>query len=156
MPFLLSDAADSTNPRATALAAHLDCSIHDLTTVSPSDDWETANRFDGPESKEYLVLTDIEADERAEAQALEILWAFSAKYLFPFLTANQIQAVQNLQEKLCEAAGPIIVLMLGDRLTEVLRDAIAKDGRGHFLASYDNEEHESRVGEVTFFIYRLN
>jgi hypothetical protein len=105
--------------------------------------------------REYYVLTDKEAKKMAEDDARDSLWAFTASYICNYIgitDTRQIDAIEKMQEKLCEDAGPIIERLLGADLEHFIRNAVAEDGRGHFIASYDGEENEQ--GE--FFIYRVN
>jgi len=109
-------------------------------------------------SREYLVLTDEEADKRATTDAGESLWAFSASFWgrYTSLPQSTIAAVAKIQGTLCEDFGPVLAAILGNRLDEMLADAVAEDGRGHFLASYDGEENEVGTGDNTLYIYRVN
>jgi hypothetical protein len=55
-----------------------------------------------------------------------------------------------MQSKLCEDAAPLIEALIDD-MDAFIRDAISADGRGHFLAGYDHEEHE----ENGWSLYRV-
>lgn len=124
-------------------------------TLSNYDDTELEC---GRES--YRVLTDEEADEAAMAAATDSLWAFNVSFLSRYVPAlrdtRAAKAWTKVQGELCEDSGPLVEALLGDRLDEAMRDAVSEDGRGHFLASYDGEEHESKVDGVWFYIYRTN
>ena len=111
--------------------------------------------------EEYLVLTDAEAEVEVKKRILDDIWAFRAAWLirhikgYNKLSQGQekalVEAIEMLQEKLCEAANPILAAMINN-IDNFIADAIDTDGRGHFLASYDGEE--VKAGE--FFIYRIN
>ena len=100
--------------------------------------------------EEYLVLTDDEADEAAREQVLDSIWVFRPGFLENYmpLDAETIGIIQ--QAKYDDANEPLKRLI--ETLEIFVDDAIAADGRGHFLASYDFEEIEA--GE--FYIYRVN
>lgn len=104
---------------------------------------------------EYLVLTDSEADQRCAECIKDSLWAFNASFLSAHmknrLDKSGIDALQEMQSKLCESANPIVLNMIDD-LDYLIEDAINADGRGYFLADYDFEEIE----QGDFYIYRTN
>lgn len=64
-------------------------------------------------------------------------------------------AIRAAQERLYEGANAIIHALIDD-LNDFVDDAIAADGRGHFISSYDGEEHEVTVDGETYYVYRLS
>lgn len=136
--------------RKRALAKHLEVEPKTIDI----DKYDTFTSTDAP--GEYMVLTDSEADEIAKERARETLWAFRAEFLFPDLDSRALEAVKKMQGELCEDAQEIVVKMLGERVDEVLDDALSADGRGHFISGYDGDEHEVTVDNKMFFIYRTN
>ena len=100
--------------------------------------------------EEYLVLTDDEADEKARGEILGLIWAFRPEFLENYmpLDAETIGIIQ--QAKYEDANEPLKRLI--DDLDAFVTDAIAADGRGHFLAHYDFEENE--INDL--YIYRVN
>lgn len=136
-----------------ALAKFLEFTTDDqLDSIEESRYQDNLFEVDGDE---YLVLTDDEADEAAKEHILDSLWAFNADFIASHANANldkgAIEALQEMQGKLCESANPIVKAMIKD-IDHFVDDAINCDGRGHFLSPYDGEENES--GE--YFIYRIN
>lgn len=117
--------------------------------------------------EEFYVLED----ERAYALAFQIieakLWAFTAEFIAEHLKHDIIYcdypvnlddlrlAIRAVQKSLCEGANAIIQALIDD-LNEFVEDAIAADGRGHFISSYDGEENEVTVDGETYYIYRLS
>lgn len=103
-------------------------------------------------TRQYLVLDDGEAEARARDYIRDSLWAFRPEFLASY-TPRGVGAnvLRSLQDK-CEECNAALLAMVGDRFDELAGDAIAADGRGHFLATYDGDEGE-RGG---FFIYRTN
>jgi len=104
---------------------------------------------------------DEQADSAALTAARESLWAFSSVYLSRFLglSMNQQKAIEKMQSELCEDAQEIIALLLGDRIDELLEDAVETDGRGHFLSTYDGEEaygEDLNPALAEKLIYRIN
>jgi hypothetical protein len=97
------------------------------------------------DGEEYAVA---ETEEAAQSAAIESardsLWAFNTPFLCRHLNLNtkQEEAIAEMQNKLCEDAGPILEALLGDKLDDFLADAVNTDGRGHFLSPYDSEEHD--------------
>lgn len=116
--------------------------------------------------EEFYILDD----DRAYALAFQLikdeLWAFTPEFITAHLKYDVVYcdnpvnlddlrlAVRAVQDRLCEGANAIIQALIDD-LEEFVEDAIAADGRGHFIASYDGEEHEVTVDGETYYIYRL-
>ena len=107
----------------------------------------------------YIICTDEEADELAYDYIVDSLWAFTPSFLagetgididvFEALAANGKCESNN------DAIGSLIKSTCG--LDEFVDSAISADGRGHFIAHYDHNEHEVKyVGDKTFYIYRVN
>lgn len=141
-------------PRAAALAKHLD---EEVTT----DNKLVYDQFSFTVgTRDYLVLTDEEADERAAESIKETLWAFNPSFLADYIpalhNAKAAAAWTKMVGEICEDATPLVEAMLGDRLDELTEDAIAADGRAHFLNTYDGEEHEVTVNGVRWYVYRTN
>lgn len=96
---------------------------------------------------EFLVLTDLEADKKAEEYILDTLWAFNPIFL-QYHTGIDSEIFKLLEDK-CESANEAILRMIKDE-DALVADAILCDGRGHFMGSYDGEEHEVE----DFYIYK--
>lgn len=108
-------------------------------------------------NQEYLVLTDEEADEKAKEYILDSVWAFNKSFL-----DGHSDAISEIDEKSyaklqegCESINKAVLAMIDDK-DHLVEDAIACDGRGHFLSTYDGEENEESINGVMFFIYRVN
>lgn len=106
-------------------------------------------------NREYLVLTDEEADERVSEQIEGELWAFNAEFVASHssvnLSSKAIEALKKMQGELCEDANELMRALIKD-FDHFVKDAVSSDGRGHFLSPYDGEENE----EGEYFIYRTN
>ena len=110
------------------------------------------------EGGEYLVLTDVEADIAVKQIIKEDLWAFNASFIvrhfknYAELSQNKVEvsikSLSKMQAELCESANPIIEALVSN-MSRFIDDAVEADGRGHFLASYDGDEAETK----NFFIY---
>lgn len=103
------------------------------------------------EGNTYLVLTDEEADEKAKEYIRDSLWAFNADFLSG-ITGLPALVFTALQNEMYEDANETILQLVGDNFDRLVSDAISSDGRGHFMSSYDGEEHE--LGD--YYIYRIN
>jgi len=123
----------------------------DTTRISKWKDGEYG-RYEYGGNQEYLVLTDDEADEACEKYIRESLWAFRSWFLIQYMEGIEEESIQRVQENSCESCNELIYQLVKNRFHELVSDAISSDGRGHFLAAYDNEENEQ--GE--YFIYRTN
>ena len=108
--------------------------------------------------QEYLVLTEEEADERCKDYILDTLWAFNTSFLTNYISCENRYEDRDLEkslvtlQELCETSNVVIKLLVGNRIDELIEDAISTDGRRVFLASYDGEEIE----EGNYYIYRTN
>lgn len=110
---------------------------------------------------EYKVFTDRDADEEAADYIKGSLWAFNADFILEHSEATKgmtdreyeetEKALKMVQSSMCESCNALVGALISD-LQQFIVDAIDADGRGHYIASYDGEEHES--GE--FYIYRTN
>lgn len=110
------------------------------------------------DTADYLVLDEVDADEKAEEYIKETLWAFNSNFL-----ANQtgideevFRAIQNNDR--CESNNEVILQLVESTcgMDDFVSDAISEDGRGHFLAQYDHEELEATFECETYFVYRIN
>ena len=140
--------------KRAALAVHLDIDA-DVIAVRDYDDCLFGDSDFG---REYLVLTDEEATQRAIDAARDSLWSFRGAFwgCYTNLSPGSVKAIEKAQGILCEDAGPVLAAIVGARLDEMLIDAIDVDGRGHFLAGYDGEENAIDHNGETFYVYRVN
>lgn len=131
--------------RTAALAKYLDMGKDDIEEVHEGE-YSVGN-------KEYLVLTDAEADRRTEEHIKDSLWAFNAEFIIEHskLPYEALEMIRGFQEAKSEGANETIAALIDD-MDEFVAAAIGADGRGHFLSGYDGEENE----EGGFFIYRTN
>jgi hypothetical protein len=118
------------------------------------DDEAEADAYWQDEYQGYKILTDDEADEAAKDYIRESVWAFIPGFLVSYLPEGVGEEVIEALQERCESANPAILAMIGDRFDEFADDAISADGRGHFLNSWDGEEHEfEHVGRY-WYAYR--
>ena len=103
--------------------------------------------------KEYLVLTDKEADEKAEEYIKDSVWAFNSSFLASHSGIDE--SVFKLLSEKCEDSNDAILSMIKD-FDDLVSDAISSDGRGHFVANYDHDESIEEVNNTQYFIYRTN
>jgi len=110
------------------------------------------------DDEDYLVLTDEEADELVREYIEEMVWAFNPSFLSAHTGIDE-DVFKLLQEK-CEGANDAIMSMIKD-FDHLVEDAVACDGRGHFLSGYDGVEQEVTYKsidnvETDYYIYRRN
>jgi len=103
--------------------------------------------------REYMVLTDNEADEKTKENILDSIWAFNPDFLESHTGIDKSIFVL-LQDK-CESSNEAIKSMIKD-IDHFINDAVLSDGRGHFLNTYDGEENEFNYNSQWFYIYRVN
>ena len=115
------------------------------------------NYFEQKAGREFLVLTEDEANEVAAAYIADSLWAFNAEFILDTCelinTPEIARSLRDMLKDACEGANAFVLALVGGTcgLNRFVQAAILADGRGHFLSSYDGEEVEQ--GE--YFIYRI-
>ena len=124
-----------------AIKKHTNCEYSDITKEGKT------TYFIG--DQEYLVLTDEEAQTRCEEDIKQYIWAFNSSFL-SFHTGINEDIIKSVQEH-CEGSNDMLLNSIKD-IEKFINEAIASDGRGHFISYYDGHEHE----ENDLFIYRLN
>ena len=115
--------------------------------------------------QEYLVLTDMEADDRAREDVERDLWAFQPGFILSHCSTydrmsnweydKAKEALEKIQSYFAEGINELIRAIIKD-VDEFVEDAICEDGRGHFISHYDGRENEEEVNGVTYYIYRMN
>lgn len=149
---LWTELKEGQDRRAVALVQHLGCDVGDVEADGPAN-YGHGTRFTAS-ATEWDVYTEEEADEAAADYIRESLWAFNADFLAAYMPegidAREIEAIRGDR---CEDANPAFLALVADRQADLIRDAIAADGRGHFLSGYDGEEIELG-GDL--FAYRVN
>ena len=110
----------------------------------------------------HIVCTDVDANDLAYEYIVDSLWAFTPSFLAGE-TGIDISVFEALAANgKCESNNDAIASLIkatgfdGTAIQDFVDAAIGADGRGHFLALYDHEEHEVKVGDKTFYIYRVN
>ena len=119
--------------------------------------------YEFDDSTGYIVCTESEADELAYEYIVETLWAFTPSFLAGE-TGIDIEVFEALAANgKCESNNDAIASLIGASqppnhhpLQKFVDAAIGADGRGHFINSYDGSEHEVKVGDKTFYIYRMD
>lgn len=145
LPINMTHSPLNQEPKIRALALYLEIKYSEASTLIDDEDW--------------ISLTDEEADDQATAYIEDSLWAFNYNFLcgyIPGLSSMNKEMWHAFVSAACEDANPLIKAMLGDNISSFVDAAIRADGRGHFISSYDSEEHEQRVDGVTYFLYQQN
>jgi hypothetical protein len=117
---------------------------------------------------EFNIFTEEEREEAIAEYIKESLWAFNASFILQNSHIrwnnqheySQIEkALKEMQEKLCESANPLILVLIKNNF---VKNAIEADGYGHFLSGYDGKENEEYIKDIEnqtgqyFYIYRQN
>lgn len=139
--------------------------VNEVVITKNWDSYYSEYKFD-VYGEEYLVLDDDRAYAVAFHEISHELWAFNDDFIVDHLKndimhgtypvdLSELKAVLGvMREKLGPGANSIVYALIDD-LEEFVEDAIAADGRGNFISSY-NEEHEVTVDGETYYIYRLS
>ncbi len=122
---------------------------------------ETQYELEYDENGDYIVLTDSEADEKAEEYIEDTLWAFNASFLSE-VTGFDVSIFEAIQGNgRCEDNNKAILQLVGDNIGQLVQEAISLDGRGYLLSTYDGKETEFNCKDYTgnneyLFVYRIN
>ena len=139
---------DKQQAKANALAKHLGIDVTDIEVT------EYDNATFEVNGEEWLVLDDGEADQQCDEQIKDTLWAFRPEFLQNYTLAGiEAREIRAIIGDRCEDANEAITALVKDAFPELVEDAVALDGRGHFLSPYDGEEVAL---ENDFFAYRTN
>ena len=136
------------NPRIKALAKYLE-----LTKEEEKEIYYESYDIYCFGNQEYLVLTDDEADEKVAEYIKDSVWAFNPSFLSSHSGIDE--GVFKLLQDKCESANEAVLKLIKD-FDEFVEDAVATDGRGHFLSSYDGEENDHEHDNETYYIYQTN
>ena len=136
------------NPRIKALSKYLE-----LTKEEEKEIYYESYDIYCYGNQEYLVLTDDEADEKVAEYIKDSVWAFNPSFLSSHSGIDE--GVFKLLQDKCESANEAVLKLIKD-FDEFVEDAVATDGRGHFLSSYDGEENDHEHDNETYYIYQTN
>ena len=103
---------------------------------------------------EYAIAyTEEEADEACREYIESTIWAFDPYFLEQMtdVPAEMFEAMQDKCDSINEALQILVMRTCG--MDDFVTQAIAYDGRGHFLSTYDGEEIELACGG---YAYRIN
>ena len=141
------DKPEMFDEQVQALAKHLDLDNEDLKMIEESNDYYS---FGG---RDYLVLTDDEADEKAKEYILDTAWAFNSSFLSCHSKGDVDEEVFKVLSEKCESSNDAVLSLIDDK-DDFVKDAISSDGRGHFLSQYDGNENEEEINGTTYYIYK--
>lgn len=151
-----------TDEKKQALKQFLSIPDEDMNDIKVSQWDENEVEIYG---QEYLVLTDMEADNRAREDIERSLWAFQPSFILSHCSTYERmtnweydsakEALEKIQGHFCEGINELIKAMISD-MDKFVDDAICTDGRGHFISMYDGKENEEEVNGITYYIYRTN
>ena len=108
------------------------------------------------DGNDYAMLTDGDADQECIDYIKESVWSFRSEFLSGETGIDQ-SVFEALADK-CEGANDAVRSIIDGScgIDAFVDAAIAADGRGRFLASYDSEENEycDDNGEYWYFYQR--
>jgi hypothetical protein len=97
-----------------------------------------------PSGREYAYGTENQANEAAREYIRESLWAFRPEFIARYVPESVSEKIITaVVESGYEDSNEAIALLIGDKIGTFTDDAIATDGRGHFLSPYDGREISS-------------
>lgn len=92
-----------------------------------------------------------EAEEAARQYIEQSVWAFNADFLACHIEELDSEDIDRLRGDRCEDCNDALVKLIDD-FDYFVTEAIAADGIGHFLSTYDGEVEE--IGD--FRVVRIN
>ena len=115
----------------------------------------SATELPGELEENWLLATDSEADEHASELVLDSIWAFRPSFLSGATGIDQEVFEAIRANGRCEDNNNAIIAIIDSTcgITHFVAQAIQTEGRGHFISSYDGEEHEI---SGNLYLYRLN
>ena len=125
--------------------------LYHLTANEGQQDWDDVDNMIG---KDYLVLTDNEADRMVGNYIEETVGMFNPSFLSDYTGIDEDVFVTLQKAGKYDAVKQIV--LRNDNSGAFALAAVQADGRGHFLATYDFNEHEVTVNDTTYYIYRVN
>ncbi len=94
-------------------------------------------------NKTYALGTENQVDDAARLYIKDSLWAFNARFLENYIELPE-HAIKHMQG-LCEDCNDALLKLVGERFEQLCDAAIASDGVGHYLSSYDGETCDGSV-----------
>lgn len=147
------------NEKIRALANFLEVDENEIETSQYYDEGFSYG------NEEYLVLTDKEADKKAEEEIRESLWAFKADFIIRHTKnfeemsdweyKSAVESLKKAQESACESLNGLVYALIDD-IDDFVESAIMSDGRGHFISRYDGNENEELIDGTWYYIYRID
>jgi hypothetical protein len=138
-----------TMPQVRALCSHLECQPDEL-SLERYDHYGLSVYSYG--RREFAIGDDDEADRAVRSYIKDSVWSFRPEFLASY-TGLPEEMFVALQDK-CEDANDAFLECIKrtkHRLAGFVDEAVAADGRGHFLSPYDGDEHEVD----NFYIYQV-
>jgi len=136
--------------KVRALQSHLNLNNDEVNEITLED-----GELYHINGNEYKVLTDEEADEQAKEYIEETVWAFNPSFLSAHAKDGIDEDVFKTLSEKCESSNEAVKSLIKD-FDHFVDDAILSDGRGHFMSSYDGHEHEVKIKNNWYYIYRIN
>jgi hypothetical protein len=128
---------DDLDQRIRVLAEHLDCERDELSFVERAPQCTIAHG-----NREYLVLTDDEAEDLADETIRQTVWAFNSDWLADFMP-NGILAehITMMRGDRCEDANEMLTALVeaGRGMDALVERSIAADGRQAFIGDRGDE-----------------
>lgn len=144
-----NDKPEMFDERIQALGKYLDLNNEDLRMIEENGDYLS---FD---DREFLVLTDDEAEEKAKDYIRDSVWAFNPSFLASHAKDGVEEDVFKCLSEKCESSNDAVLSLIDD-FDDFVGDAISSDGRGHFISQYDGHENIEEINGTEYFIYRTN
>jgi hypothetical protein len=132
-----------------------DATSHEIATFIQSMVVET----DSSDSRtEWFVVHEKDYSHIVTETVSDSAWTFKPEFLAK-LTGHSKDTFEALSKtNLCERLNELYVALISHTcgIKKFIDAAVDADGVGHFLSSFDSQEHEYKTGRTTYYIYRSN
>jgi hypothetical protein len=107
---------------------------------------------------EWFVVHEKDYSHIVTETISDSAWAFKPEFLAKMTGHSQSTFEALAKTNLCETLNELYVALLSHTcgIKKFIDAAVEADGAGHFLSSYDSQEHEYKSGRTTYYIYRTN
>lgn len=107
---------------------------------------------------DYAIDTEAVATKAVTEYIRERLWAFRPDFLERFAPDGvDADMIKHMIGDRCEDANDQVTRLVGNRLDDLVDEAISEDGIGHFLNSYDDDYKEvTTSGGNKLIVVRVN
>lgn len=102
--------------------------------------------YETDDGKEWAVGTQAQVNKAVRATIDENLWTFNADFIGKIvgLSASEKKSLRKMQEVMSDECNLLVRRIVGERnIDRLVKEALAADGAGNMLSTYDGKEYDS-------------